>query len=59
MPKVELDAIEQVSRTGYPAPFDQPPGFSVTWLAVISVSPAAGASRRYQRPATGSSNGTG
>lgn len=24
MPKVELDAIEQVSRTGYPAPFDQP-----------------------------------
>ena len=24
MPKVELDAIEQVSRTGYPAPFDVP-----------------------------------
>ena len=24
MPKVELEQIEQVSRTGYPAPFDQP-----------------------------------
>lgn len=24
MPKIALDSIEQVSRTGYPAPFDQP-----------------------------------
>ena len=24
MPKVELEQIEQVNRTGYPAPFDQP-----------------------------------
>ena len=24
MPKLDLDAIEQVNRTGYPAPFDEP-----------------------------------
>ena len=23
MPKIDLDAIEQINRTGYPPPFDQ------------------------------------
>ncbi len=56
MPKIDLDAIEQVNRTGYPAPFDEP--VAERWyrrLAPASGLTAFGASHVTLRPGAWSS----
>lgn len=56
MPKIDLEAIEQVNRTGYPAPFDEP--VAERWyrrLAPASRLTAFGASHVTLRPGAWSS----
>ena len=59
MPKVDLDSIEQVNRTGYPPPFDQPvagrwyrrlaPASGLTDFGVshVTLKPGAWSSQRH------------
>lgn len=59
MPKIDLDAIEQVNRTGYPAPFDGPvagrwyrrlaPATGLTAMGVshVVLKPGAWSSQRH------------
>ena len=59
MPKVDLDAIEEVSRTGYPPPFDEPvagrwhrrlapaTGLSEFGASLVRLEPGAWSSQRH------------
>lgn len=59
MPKVDLDAIEEVNRTGYPAPFDAAvagrhqrrlaPATGLTWFGAsrVRLEPGAWSSQRH------------
>ena len=59
MPKLDLDSIEQINRTGYPAPFDQPmagrwyrrlaPAGGLTQMGVshVTLKPGAWSSQRH------------
>ena len=56
MPKIDLEAIEQVNRTGYPAPFDEPvAGRWYRRLAPASGLTAFGASHVNLKPGAWSS----
>ena len=59
MPKIDLDSIEQINRTGYPAPFDEPvagrwyrrlaPATGLTDFAAshVTLKPGAWSSQRH------------
>src|SRR4051794_18110819 len=59
MPKVDLDIIEQVNRTGYPSPFDEPvagrwyrrlappTGLSEFGVSHVTLKPGAWSSQRH------------